>query len=56
MNKKIPVLYGGSVNEENIVSLNMITSLDGFLIGKSSLGVNKVKRILEVIDSGENME
>lgn len=50
--KKVFVLYGGSVNDSNIVTLNTVSSLDGFLIGKSSLSVDKVTKILEVITSG----
>jgi len=54
-NRDVPVLYGGSVNEKNIVILNNINSLDGFLVGGASLDVSKVSNILEVIDSGKDM-
>ena len=35
--EKIPLLYGGSVNSENALSLSMTESIDGFLIGGASL-------------------
>ena len=40
------VLYGGSINKDNIESINSIKNLDGFLIGSSSLNINQVKEIL----------
>lgn len=45
----IKVLYGGSVNENNIKTLNTIEVLDGFLIGKVSTDANKFLQILEVV-------
>ena len=39
---KIPkVLYGGSVNPQNIKNLKIINNIDGFLIGGASQNVNK---------------
>ena len=35
------VLYGGSVNPQNIVNLKKINNIDGFLIGGASQNVNK---------------
>lgn len=40
------VLYGGSVSDKNIAELNTI-HLDGFLVGKSSLDVEKIKIMQE---------
>lgn len=40
------VLYGGSVSDENIDILNKI-KLDGFLVGKSSLDIEKIKKMQE---------
>ena len=41
-NGKIPkVLYGGSVNPQNINNLKEINNIDGFLIGGASQNVNK---------------
>ena len=42
---EIPILYGGSVSEENVGKLTNINNLDGFLIGSSSLDVNKFHSI-----------
>lgn len=38
------ILYGGSVSDENIAELNQI-NLDGFLVGKSSLDIEKIQKI-----------
>lgn len=46
--KKIPFLYGGSVNENNCESLLKIKSLDGFLIGGASLDVNMFLKIADI--------
>lgn len=46
---KLDILYGGSVNDENIGELCSIKGLSGFLVGGASLDVNKVKgMILEI--------
>ena len=37
----IPILYGGSVSEENSLSIIDINGIDGFLIGGASLDINK---------------
>lgn len=44
----IKVLYGGSVSETNIATLNQIQNLDGFLIGKAGAIPNALKKIIEV--------
>ena len=43
------VLYGGSVNPENIEELSK-SQADGFLIGNASLDPEKIKRIVSVIN------
>lgn len=43
---KLDILYGGSVNDENIGELSRIKGLTGFLVGGSSLDVNKVKSMI----------
>ena len=53
---EVPVLYGGSVSDSNIATLNEVPDLDGFLVGKASLSVDKINTILEVISSGKIME
>ena len=44
--KKSIVLYGGSVNSKNILSLREITSLNGFLIGGAS---QNSKKFIDII-------
>lgn len=48
-NLDIKVLYGGSVNKDNIKSLNSIHNIDGFLVGKASTNANEFLEILEVV-------
>jgi len=43
---KLDILYGGSVNDENIGELCSIKGLSGFLVGEASLDVNKVKGMI----------
>lgn len=54
--KDIHVLYGGSVNDTNISTLNSVPGVDGFLVGSASLSIDKVKTMVEVISSGKIME
>ena len=44
----IIVLYGGSIDKNNIKSINGIKDLNGFLIGNSSLKVDKLLYLKEV--------
>lgn len=46
--ENIPVLYGGSVNEKNIESLNQISNVSGFLVGKATIDATKFLHIIEV--------
>lgn len=48
-NIDIKVLYGGSVNDENIELLNQIRNIDGYLVGGASLSIEKVRRMVEVV-------
>lgn len=43
---KLNILYGGSVNDENIEELCGIKGLSGFLVGGASLDVDKVKGMI----------
>ncbi len=45
---EVKVLYGGSVNSDNILELSKTPGLDGFLIGKSSLDPLEVQKILNI--------
>ncbi|MDO4963640.1 MAG: triose-phosphate isomerase family protein [bacterium] len=51
--KDIKVLYGGSVNEDNIDELNTINNLDGYLIGSASVNPNRflglINRISKIL-------
>ena len=49
--KKVTVLYGGSVNLKNILTLNMIASIDGYLIGGAS---QKAKNLIDIIKKTYN--
>lgn len=40
------VIYGGSVNKENVDELSSIAELDGFLVGNASLDVEAFKEII----------
>lgn len=46
---KFPLLYGGSINLDNINEFATITELDGFLIGGASLDYQNVQKIIDVI-------
>ena len=46
-NLTLNVLYGGSVNNQNINDLEQINNVDGYLIGGSSIDYNK---FLDIID------
>ena len=43
---KLPILYGGSVNSQNITSLKNITGISGFLIGSAS---QSSKKFIDII-------
>lgn len=45
----IPVLYGGSINEENIALLNEIDELSGFLVGGASTKIDTFLKLIEVV-------
>jgi triosephosphate isomerase len=44
------VLYGGSVNKENIKAIMNISNLDGILVGTSSFDPNYLVSMLDIID------
>lgn len=46
---KLPIIYGGSVNEKTIKVLSQIDNIDGYLIGSASIDINKIKKIIEVV-------
>ena len=47
--ENIKVIYGGSINENNIEELNKIKDIDGFLIGAASINPIQFINIIEKI-------
>lgn len=47
---KLKVLYGGSVNSENINYLEEIKNIDGYLVGGASLDTKSVSHIINVME------
>ena len=45
----VKVIYGGSINENNIDSISKINNLDGFLIGSASINPIKFMEIIKKI-------
>lgn len=43
------IVYGGSVDDNNIKDLSEITGLEGFLIGKASVDISKINKIVNII-------
>ena len=46
LSSKVKILYGGSVNKDNIQDLNSISAISGFLIGGASLDINQIPSLL----------
>ena len=49
-NLKLKVLYGGSVNLENIIELEKISLIDGYLIGGASLNPDKFLSLINKVN------
>jgi len=47
-NAEIALLYGGSVNENNVKNMKSIANLGGFLIGSASLDFKKFEKIVQL--------
>lgn len=45
----LDVIYGGSVSEDNIETLNKIPNLSGFLLGSGALKSSSLNKIIEVV-------
>ena len=43
---RLDVLYGGSVNKDNIASINAINCVDGFLVGGASTSIDSLESML----------
>lgn len=48
-NIKIPVLYGGSINSENITEIREIPNLDGYVLGESAKEINNLLEVYNKI-------
>ena len=46
--RELPILYGGSVNENNALKIGACSVVDGFLIGGASLDPDKFLKIIEI--------
>ncbi len=46
----VKIIYGGSVNQENILDLKLLPNLNGYLIGGSSLHVDEYIELLKKLD------
>lgn len=46
---KMPVIYGGSVNDSNCAKLIKQADIDGFLVGGASLKLDSFRKIVESI-------
>lgn len=47
----VKVIYGGSIDDNNIDLLNRISSLDGFMVGGACINTNKFLKIVNTINS-----
>lgn len=50
----IDVLYGGSINVDNIRDINNINNIDGVLIGEACLDTNNIKNIIENLKENDD--
>lgn len=48
--KNIPILYGGSVNPDNVGQIGLCKEVSGFLIGGASLDVEKLIRMMDIFN------
>lgn len=44
---ELPVIYGGSINQNNINYIKSISCLDGFIIGESAINIQEFKYLLD---------
>lgn len=52
--ENIKVIYGGSINDFNIGTLNNLNSCDGFIIGNASLNINELQIIVKTCRTKRN--
>lgn len=46
---EIPIIYGGSVNSENAQEIMSVHHIDGMLLGRASLDITEMKKIINQI-------
>jgi triosephosphate isomerase len=46
---EIPIIYGGSVNSQNAKEIMSVHHIDGMLLGRASLDINEMKKIINQI-------
>jgi len=49
--KKMPVIYGGSINSRNVISFLEKTTFQGFLIGRASLNSKEFSKIIKIVEA-----
>jgi triosephosphate isomerase (TIM) len=49
--KKVRMLYGGSVNEKNVLEFLSSNLIEGFLIGGASLDSKKFNKIVQIVEN-----
>ena len=51
----VKVVYGGSVNDDNIENLNKIDNIDGFMIGSACTNPDKFLKIISIVNKDDNI-
>lgn len=46
----IPILYGGSANSGNCAEIMSVHNINGFLLGRASLDIKELKKIIDIIN------
>lgn len=46
--KPLALVYGGSVNVDNISNIAKVISIDGLLLGKASLDISQLEKIIQI--------
>lgn len=49
-NIEVKVLYGGSVNNENIIELEKISNIDGYLVGGCSIKIDNFIEMIKIVN------
>lgn len=49
-NIEVKVLYGGSVNNENIMELEKISNIDGYLVGGCSIKIDNFIEMIKIVN------